>query len=67
MFWRDTWVAMRKKGDPDLMGSLSDIIQLGAKVKTNPFREVFFEGIDYRKFNFKYKFMPKNKGTRNRS
>jgi len=43
------------------LGSLSDIIQLGAKVKTNPFREVFFEGIDYRKFNFKYKFMPKNK------
>jgi hypothetical protein len=42
------------------LGSLSDIIQLGAKVKTNPFREVFFEGIDYRKFNFKYKFMPKN-------
>jgi len=26
MFWRDTWVAMSKKGDPDLMGSLSDII-----------------------------------------
>jgi hypothetical protein len=21
---------------------------------------VFFEGVDYRKFNFKYKFMPKN-------
>jgi hypothetical protein len=40
--------------------SLSDVIQFGAKVKTNPFREVFFEGIDYRKFNFKYKFMPKN-------
>jgi hypothetical protein len=40
--------------------SISDIAQLGAKVKTNPFREVFFEGVDYRKFNFKYKFMPKN-------
>jgi hypothetical protein len=40
--------------------SLSDIVQLGAKVKTNPFREVFFEGIDYRKFNFRYKFMPRN-------
>jgi hypothetical protein len=40
--------------------SLSDIVQFGAKVKTNPFREVFFEGIDYRKFNFKYKFMPKD-------
>jgi hypothetical protein len=42
------------------LGSITDIIQLGGKVKTNPFREVFFEGIDYRKFNFKYKFMPKN-------
>ena len=40
--------------------SIADIAQLGAKVKTNPFREVFFEGVDYRKFNFKYKFMPKN-------
>jgi hypothetical protein len=42
------------------LGSITDIVQLGAKVKTNPFREVFFEGVDYRKFNFKYKFMPKN-------
>ena len=39
--------------------SPADIIQLGAKAKTNPFREVFFEGIDYRKFNFRYKFMPR--------
>ena len=42
------------------LGNPADIIQLGAKVKTNPFREVFFEGIDYRKFNFRYKFMPKS-------
>jgi hypothetical protein len=42
------------------LGSITDIVQLGAKVKTNPFREVFFEGIDYRKFNFRYKFMPKD-------
>jgi len=40
--------------------SLSDIAQFGAKVKTNPFREVFFEGVDYRKFNFKYTFYPRN-------
>jgi hypothetical protein len=45
--------------------TLSDIIQLGAKVKTNPFREVFFEGIDYRKFNFRYKFMPKSSNEAN--
>ena len=38
----------------------ADIAQFGAKVKTNPFREVFFEGVDYRRFNFKYKFLPKN-------
>jgi hypothetical protein len=41
--------------------SAADIIQLGAKAKTNPFREVFFEGIDYRKFNFRYKFMPRTR------
>jgi hypothetical protein len=39
---------------------LGDIAQQTAKVKTNPFREVFFEGVDYRTFNFKYKFMPKD-------
>jgi len=39
---------------------LSDIAQQTAKVKTNPFREVFFEGVDYRNFNFRYKFMPKD-------
>ena len=44
------------------LGNISDIVQFGAKVKTNPFREVFFEGVDYRKFNFRYKFMPKDKG-----
>ena len=42
------------------LGGITDIVQLAGKVKTNPFREVFFEGIDYRKFNFKYKFMPKS-------
>jgi hypothetical protein len=40
--------------------SYADIAQFGAKVKTNPFREVFFEGVDYRRFNFKYKFLPKS-------
>lgn len=40
---------------------LAGIAELGAKVKTNPFREVFFEGVDYRQFNFRYKFMPKDK------
>lgn len=26
MFWRSAWSEMSKKGDPDLMGNLSDII-----------------------------------------
>jgi len=46
---------------PGQSASFSDILQFGGKVKTNPFREVFFEGVDYRKFNFRYKFMPKSK------
>jgi len=40
---------------------LVGLAELSAKVKTNPFREVFFEGVDYRQFNFRYKFMPKDK------
>ena len=40
---------------------LVGLAELGAKTKTNPFREVFFEGVDYRQFNFKYKFMPKDR------
>jgi hypothetical protein len=40
---------------------LGDIAQLSAKVRTNPFREVFFEGVDYRQFNFRYRFMPKDR------
>ena len=40
---------------------LVGIAELGSKTKTNPFREVFFEGVDYRQFNFKYKFMPKDR------
>jgi hypothetical protein len=40
---------------------LVGIAELGSKTKTNPFREVFFEGVDYRQFNFRYKFMPKDR------
>lgn len=45
---------------PGFGTSLADIVTFGAKVKTNPFREVFFEGVDYRQFNFRYRFLPKN-------
>ena len=30
------------------------------KIKTNPFREVLFESVDYRTFNFRYRFLPKS-------
>jgi len=40
--------------------TLSSLIGVSARIKTNPFREVLFESIDYRTFNFKYKFFPKS-------
>lgn len=41
-------------------GTLADIRELSTRQKINPFREVFFESVDYRSFNFKYRFYPKN-------
>lgn len=32
------------------------------KMKTNPFREMLFEQIDYRAFKFNYRFLPKSPG-----
>jgi hypothetical protein len=40
-------------------GTLSDIIELNSRQKTNPFREVLFESVDYRTFQFSYRFLPK--------
>lgn len=37
-----------------------NIIGSAFKIKTNPFREVLFESVDYRTFNFRYRFMPKS-------
>jgi|694.fasta_scaffold01074_68 hypothetical protein len=34
--------------------------QAMTKMKTNPFREMLFEQIDYRAFKFNYRFLPKN-------
>lgn len=34
--------------------------KLAAKVATNPFKEVLFEAVNYRKFTFNYTFLPKN-------
>lgn len=41
-------------------GQASQLMQLSAKVTTNPFKEVFFESVDFRTFNFRYKFFPKS-------
>lgn len=41
--------------------SPGDLMGLAAKATTNPFREVFFHAMDYRTFQFKYRFFPKNK------
>lgn len=38
----------------------SSLLQNSAKVTTNPFREVFFEAVDFRTFNFRYRFFPKS-------
>ena len=32
------------------------------KMKTNPFREMLFEQIDYRAFKFNYRFLPRSSG-----
>ena len=41
-------------------GNLGQLIGASARVKVNPFREVLFESVDYRTFNFRYRFMPRS-------
>ena len=36
------------------------LLQAGTKQITNPFREQFFERVDFRTFNFRHTFMPKS-------
>jgi hypothetical protein len=43
-------------------GTFENLLQLSTRTKTNPFREVLFESVDYRTFNFRYKFYPKSDG-----
>ena len=47
---------------PGVIGSstLADIRELSTAEKTNPFRQVMFESVDYRTFNFRYNFFPKS-------
>ena len=40
-------------------GTFSDLLELNTRQKTNPFREVLFESVDYRTFQFSYRFLPK--------
>jgi len=40
-------------------GTITDLLELGTRQKTNPFREVLFESVDYRTFQFTYRFLPK--------
>lgn len=34
--------------------------KLASRIATNPFKEVIFEAVNYRNFNFSYTFLPKN-------
>lgn len=45
---------------PGVGSTPSNLLGVSARVKTNPFREVLFESVDYRTFSFKYKFFPKS-------
>lgn len=47
---------------PGALGvNLPDVLSASAKVSLNPFKEVLFEAIDFRSFNFKYRFFPKSR------
>lgn len=41
-------------------GTLNDLRELSTRTKTNPFKEVQFESVDYRTFSFRYRFFPKS-------
>ncbi|NBO99970.1 MAG: hypothetical protein EBU90_07545 [Proteobacteria bacterium] len=45
---------------PGVGSRISDLLSVSSRTKTNPFREVLFESVDYRTFNFKYRFFPKD-------
>lgn len=42
-------------------GKASNVLELGLKQKLNPFKEQFFENVDFRTFSFRHTFMPKSK------
>jgi hypothetical protein len=47
-------------------GTLTDIIELNGRQKSNPFRETLFESVDYRTFQFSYRFLPKTESETNK-
>ena len=48
---------------PSALGgtNVKNLINAGKGITLNPFKEVIFEAVDFRTFQFKYKFMPKSK------
>jgi len=46
-------------------GVISDLLELSSRAKTNPFKEVLFESVNYRTFQFNYRFLPKTPNETN--
>lgn len=46
--------------------TLNNLREITTKTRTNPFREVMFESVDYRSFNFRYRFFPKSQAETKR-
>jgi len=57
-------VAINMAKIPGAFGAadLQSTISKASGTALNPFKEVVFESVDFRTFNFKYKFFPKNAG-----
>ena len=44
----------------------NNVREAATATRTNPFKEVFFESVDYRTFTFRYKFFPKDLSESNK-
>jgi len=54
-------LAMKFAELPSALGvNIPDVVGAAGKIALNPFKEVLFEAIDFRAFNFKYRFFPKS-------
>ena len=53
---------------PGVLGNttLADLRELSTSTRTNPFRQVMFESVDYRTFNFRYNFYPRSVNESNK-